>query len=57
MVKTRTHIYREHEKEKKSDHNERVLNIEKGTFNPIVFTTSGMMKHAIMERTNTYFML
>ncbi len=36
-------IYREHEHGKKNDYNERVLNVEKGTFTPLVFTTSGGM--------------
>ncbi len=43
MGKSRTQIYREHENGKKNDYNERVLNVEKGTFTPLVFTTSGGM--------------
>ena len=41
--KSMTQIYREHENGKKNDYNERVLNVEKGTFTPLVFTTSGGM--------------
>ena len=36
-------IYKENEKEKKRKYNERVINIEKATFTPLVFTTSGGM--------------
>ena len=36
-------IYEENEKEKKDEYNERVLNVEKGTFTPLVFLTSGGM--------------
>ena len=36
-------IYKENEKEKKRKYNERIMNIEKGTFTPLVFTTSGGM--------------
>ena len=36
-------IYREHETLKKVEYEERVLNSEKATFTPLVFTTSGGM--------------
>ena len=36
-------IYNLHENEIKSEYNDRVLNVEKGTFVPLVFTTSGGM--------------
>ena len=36
-------IYEENEKEKKDEYNERVLNVEKGNFTPLVFLTSGGM--------------
>jgi len=36
-------IYQTHETEKKDKHNQRVINIEKSSFNPLVFTTSGGM--------------
>ncbi len=41
--KSLTQIYRYHENSKKNDYNERVLNVEKATFVPLVFTTSGGM--------------
>ena len=34
-------IYRLHENEKKSMYNQRVREIEQGTFTPLVFTTTG----------------
>ena len=38
-------IYEENEKEKKDEYNERVINVEKGNFTPLVFLTSrGMSK-------------
>ena len=36
-------IYRQHENEKKNLYNERILNVEKSTFTPLVFTTTGGM--------------
>jgi len=36
-------VYVTHEKEKKRSYNERVIQIEKGTFTPIVMSTSGGM--------------
>jgi len=35
--------YQQHEKEKKDKYNQRVIDIEKSSFNPLVFTTSGGM--------------
>ena len=34
-------IYRRHEQEKKRKYNDRVMNIEQGTFTPLVYSTSG----------------
>ena len=36
-------VYKEHERAKKRSYNERVIQIEKGTFTPIVFSTFGGM--------------
>jgi hypothetical protein len=36
-------ILRKHEEEKKREYNERVMQIEQGTFTPLVFTTTGSM--------------
>ena len=36
-------LYKEHEREKKQAYNERVIQVEKGSFTPIVFSTSGGM--------------
>ena len=36
-------MYRSHEMEKKRDYVDRVLNVEKGTFTPLVFSTTGGM--------------
>lgn len=36
-------IYRTNENEKKNEYNERIQNVEKGTFTPLVFLTSGGM--------------
>ena len=41
--KSLTQIYRMNENEKKNLYNERVQNVEKGTFTPLVFLTSGGM--------------
>ena len=43
LGKSPTEIYREHENLKKVEYEERVLNSEKATFTPLVFTTSGGM--------------
>ena len=34
-------LLRQHEKEKKRKYQERVLNVERGSFTPVVFTTTG----------------
>ena len=34
-------IYKQHEREKKIQYNARILEIEKGTFTPVVFSCSG----------------
>ena len=36
-------MYRSHENEKKSAYNARVLEVERGTFTPVVFSTTGGM--------------
>jgi len=36
-------IYQPHEKEKNDKYNHRVIDIDKSSFNPLVFTTSGGM--------------
>ena len=36
-------VYKKHENEKKRAYNSRVLEVEKGTFTPLVFSTSGGM--------------
>ena len=41
--KTLPEIYKEHENQKKAMYEERVLQAEKGSFTPLVFTTSGGM--------------
>ena len=38
-----TTIYKKHENEKKRSYNDRVLEVEKATFTPLVFSTSGGM--------------
>ena len=43
MEKPLDQIYRENESQKKNLYNERVIQCEKGTFTPLVFTTSGGM--------------
>jgi len=35
-------VYQRHEKEKKDKYNQRVIDIEKSSLNPLVFTTGGM---------------
>jgi len=41
--KSLAEIYQQHEKEKKDKYNQRVIDIEKSSFNPLVFTTIGGM--------------
>ena len=36
-------MYQSHEKNKKREYNDRVLNVEKATFTPLVFSTTGGM--------------
>ena len=38
-------ILRTHEQNKKREYNQRVIEIEHGTFTPLIFTTSGAMGH------------
>ena len=38
-------ILRKHEQEKKRTYNRRVMDVEHGSFTPLVFTTSGVMSH------------
>ena len=40
---TPTQIYKKHENEKKRQYAERVMEIEQGTFTPLVFRTTGGM--------------
>ena len=40
---TLSQMYKKHEKEKKRKYNTRVIQVEKGTFTPLVFATSGGM--------------
>ena len=41
--KSLAEVYQQHEKEKKDKYNQRVIDIEKSSFNPLVFTTTGGM--------------
>ena len=41
--KSLAQIYRENENEKKNLYNERIINVEKSTFTPLIFTTTGGM--------------
>ena len=41
--KTIEKLYEQHEKEKKRAYNQRIIQVEKATFTPLVFTTSGGM--------------
>ena len=41
--KSISQIYQSHEKNKKREYNDRVLNVEKATFTPLVFSTTGGM--------------
>ena len=43
MDKTPEQIYLQHEREKKRTYNHRILEIEKGTFTPLVYSTTGGM--------------
>ena len=43
MTKSLEALYTENENQKKRAYNERVINVEKATFTPLVFTTSGGM--------------
>ena len=38
-------VLRKHEVEKKRKYNKRVMEVEHGSFTPLVFTTSGVMSH------------
>ena len=41
--KTTEQIYKMHENEKKRSYNDRVLHVEKGSFSPLIFSTTGGM--------------
>ena len=41
--KTPQKIYEQKEREKKRDYNQRVIQVEKGTFTPLIFSTTGGM--------------
>jgi len=41
--KSLAEVYQQHEKEKKDKYNQRVIDIEKSSFNSLVFTTTGGM--------------
>ena len=43
IEKTPEQIYHQHEREKKRTYNDRVLQVEKGSFTPLIFTTTGGM--------------
>ena len=43
MEKPIDQLYVQHEAEKKRTYNDRILNVEKGSFSPLVFSTSGGM--------------
>ena len=43
MRKSMETLYRENEREKKSLYNDRIINTERGTFTPLVFSTTGGM--------------
>ena len=45
VQKTVKSVLRKHENEKKNEYNRRVLEVEHGSFTPLVFTTSGAMGH------------
>ena len=41
--KDSSQVYSQHEKQKKSKYNERIINVEKGSFTPIIMSTTGGM--------------
>ena len=41
--KSKDQIYAQHENEKKRAYNDRILNVEKGSFSPLIFSTTGGM--------------
>ena len=43
MEKPIEQLYVQHENEKKRTYNDRILNVEKGSFSPLIFSTSGGM--------------
>ena len=43
MGKSKDQIYAQHENEKKQTYNDRILNVEKGSFSPLIFSTTGGM--------------
>ena len=43
IYKDLTRVYKQHESEKKRTYNERIIQIEKGSFTPLVFSTFGGM--------------
>ena len=43
MKKSLSYLYKEKENQKKNMYNDRVINVEKATFTPLVFTTTGGM--------------
>ena len=43
LHKNLNQVYSEHEREKKRSYNDRILNIDRGTFTPLVFSTAGGM--------------
>ena len=43
MTKSLDDLYKENENEKKRAYNDRIINVEKSSFTPLVFTTTGGM--------------
>ena len=43
LDKTPDQIYKQHEREKKRTYNDRILHVEKGSFSPLIFSTTGGM--------------
>ena len=43
MEKKPEQLYIQHEREKKRTYNERILQVEKGSFTPLIFSTTGGM--------------
>ena len=41
--KTPSQIYSQHEKEKKKTYNDRIMHVDKGSFTPLIFSTTGGM--------------